>query len=248
MNLIIEIRKIARTQKNWELSDKIRDDLSALGILLKDNKDGTIGFEGAFSVKYDPETTTSNFLAQTGMSDVSKTSKVLSYTASLQDVLSYNDADAVSLDNVTVDDNGIIAATYTDGSILTQYVDNFGATQWKYTTSGGVVISGGDVTATGSVLTDSKFVIELATMVNQEGMISINNNLWKWGPDVGEIYYGMAGEMAFGAIESGGYEASNVDISTELSNMITAQRMIQMNSRVFSTASNVMEILSYLGQ
>ncbi len=45
MNLIIEIRKIARTQKNWELSDKIRDDLSSLGILLKDNKDGKTTFE-----------------------------------------------------------------------------------------------------------------------------------------------------------------------------------------------------------
>ena len=30
--------------------------------------------------------------------------------------------------------------------------------------------------------------------------------------------------------------------------MITAQRMIQMNSRVFSTASSVMETLAYLGQ
>ena len=52
----------------------------------------------------------------------------------------------------------------------------------------------------------------------------------------------------FGAIESGGYEGSNVDIAAELSNMITAQRMIQMNSRVFSTASSVMETLAYLGQ
>ena len=43
-------------------------------------------------------------------------------------------------------------------------------------------------------------------------------------------------------------EGSNVDIAMELSNMITAQRMIQMNSRVFSTASSVMETLAYLGQ
>ena len=76
----------------------------------------------------------------------------------------------------------------------------------------------------------------------------MNNNLWEWGPDVGEIYYGMAGEMAFGSIESGGYEESNVDIAHELSNMISAQRMIQMNSRVFSTASEVMQTLAYLGE
>ena len=45
MDLIIEIRKIARSQKNWELSDKIRDDLTNLGITLKDTKDGKTVFE-----------------------------------------------------------------------------------------------------------------------------------------------------------------------------------------------------------
>jgi len=45
MDLIIEIRKIARSQKNWELSDKIRDDLAKLNITLKDNKDGKTTFE-----------------------------------------------------------------------------------------------------------------------------------------------------------------------------------------------------------
>ncbi|MBK9270846.1 MAG: cysteine--tRNA ligase [Saprospiraceae bacterium] len=41
MNLIIDLRKDLRDQKNWAASDKIRDSLSALGILLKDGKDGT---------------------------------------------------------------------------------------------------------------------------------------------------------------------------------------------------------------
>ena len=102
--------------------------------------------------------------------------------------------------------------------------------------------------ATGATIENSNFVIELATMVNEEGLVSVNNNLWEWAADVGDVYYGMAGEVSFGSIESGGYEGSNVDIAAELSNMITAQRMIQMNSRVFSTASSVMETLAYLGQ
>ena len=119
--------------------------------------------------------------------------------------------------------------------------------QWKYITKDGVTITGSDVTASGSSITNSCFALELATMVNQEGLISLNNNLWEWGPNAGEIYYGIAGEMAFGSVESGGYEESNVDIAYELSNMISAQRMIQMNSRVFSTASSVMETLAYLG-
>ena len=215
------------------------------------NTDGTIGFkvDPTIKIAFNDDKTTSNFLAQTQISDNNLTSKILHQSATLNDMLYYNDPDAVSLDNITVDANGILVATYTDGSILTKFIDGTEASQWKFITSEGVTISGNDdVKATGSIFADTNFVIELATMVNQEGLVSINQNLWEWGPDVGEIYYGMAGEMAFGQIESGGYEGSNVDIAFELSNMITAQRMIQMNSRVFSTASSVMETLAYLGQ
>lgn len=47
INLLIELRKKARTDKNFALSDKIRDDLKKLGIQIKDGKDGemTYSFE-----------------------------------------------------------------------------------------------------------------------------------------------------------------------------------------------------------
>ncbi|MCA0932074.1 cysteine--tRNA ligase [Lutimonas saemankumensis] len=41
VNLLIEMRKTARDDRNWELSDKIRDELTKLGIQLKDGKEGT---------------------------------------------------------------------------------------------------------------------------------------------------------------------------------------------------------------
>ncbi|UCE94437.1 MAG: cysteine--tRNA ligase, partial [Flavobacteriaceae bacterium] len=41
VNLLIEMRKTARDDRNWELSDKIRDELIGLGIQLKDGKEGT---------------------------------------------------------------------------------------------------------------------------------------------------------------------------------------------------------------
>ncbi len=40
MNLILDIRSQARSQKDWPTSDKIRDTLTAVGILVKDGKDG----------------------------------------------------------------------------------------------------------------------------------------------------------------------------------------------------------------
>lgn len=45
MQYIIEDRKEAREQKNWAKSDKIRDTLKAVGIQLKDNKDGSTSWE-----------------------------------------------------------------------------------------------------------------------------------------------------------------------------------------------------------
>ena len=167
----------------------------------------------------------------------------------VQDLLDYNDPNGIAVSSVTIiDENGIISASYSDGSNLTTQINEDGQAEWRFTTTDGVIITGTDVTTKGSINKDSNFIIELASFVNEEGLVSLNNNLWEWGPDAGEIFYGMAGEMAFGSLESGGYEGSNVDIAMELSNMITAQRMIQMNSRVFSTASSVMETLAYLGQ
>ena len=41
VSLLIAMRNQARTDKNWALSDQIRDQLANLGILLKDSKEGT---------------------------------------------------------------------------------------------------------------------------------------------------------------------------------------------------------------
>jgi cysteinyl-tRNA synthetase len=41
----IELRLAARAAKNWKESDRIRDELAAMGIALKDNKDGTTTWE-----------------------------------------------------------------------------------------------------------------------------------------------------------------------------------------------------------
>ncbi|POS02900.1 cysteinyl-tRNA synthetase [Flavobacterium croceum DSM 17960] len=41
VEMLIQMRKEARTNKNWALSDEIRDKLLALGIVIKDGKDGT---------------------------------------------------------------------------------------------------------------------------------------------------------------------------------------------------------------
>jgi cysteinyl-tRNA synthetase len=44
MQLLIEIRKEAKNKKDFATSDKIRNQLTQLGILLKDEKDGSINW------------------------------------------------------------------------------------------------------------------------------------------------------------------------------------------------------------
>ena len=91
-------------------------------------------------------------------------------------------------------------------------------------------------------------VMQIATVTNEAGLVSQADNLWTIGPDTGKTYYTMAGQMGTGDIVTGGLESSNVDLARELSNMIIAQRAINANSRVFGTASSVMETLSQLGR
>jgi cysteinyl-tRNA synthetase len=44
INVLIELRKKVRTDRNYALSDKIRDDLQAIGVQLKDGKNGEISY------------------------------------------------------------------------------------------------------------------------------------------------------------------------------------------------------------
>jgi cysteinyl-tRNA synthetase len=40
MDLVLELRQLSRDNKDWTTSDKIRDQLTAAGIVVKDGKDG----------------------------------------------------------------------------------------------------------------------------------------------------------------------------------------------------------------
>ena len=44
---LIEARRAAKAAKNWAESDRIRDELKAMGILLEDRKDGSVGWKRA---------------------------------------------------------------------------------------------------------------------------------------------------------------------------------------------------------
>ena len=43
MQLILQIRQQAKTDKNWEIADAIRQQLNTIGITVKDTKEGLLG-------------------------------------------------------------------------------------------------------------------------------------------------------------------------------------------------------------
>jgi flagellar hook protein FlgE len=53
----------------------------------------------------------------------------------------------------------------------------------------------------------------------------------------------QAGNSGFGLIQSGALEASNVDITAQLVNMITAQRNFQANAQMISTSDQVTQTI-----
>jgi flagellar hook protein FlgE len=49
------------------------------------------------------------------------------------------------------------------------------------------------------------------------------------------------GTAGLGSIQSGALELSNVDLSTEMANLITAQRAFEANSKIVSTSDEILQ-------
>lgn len=85
--------------------------------------------------------------------------------------------------------------------------------------------------------------IILADFSNQGGLLRSGNSLYQVSANSGPAIQGIAGETIAGTISSGALEASNVDIATEFTNMITAQRGFQANARIITTSDSMLEEL-----
>lgn len=84
--------------------------------------------------------------------------------------------------------------------------------------------------------------IELATFFNEAGLEAIGDNLLLETAASGAANIGTPGSPGFGKILQGYTEASNVDSVAEISALIIAQRAYEMNSKVISTADNMLSV------
>jgi len=82
--------------------------------------------------------------------------------------------------------------------------------------------------------------IELATFVNESGLSAQGSNLFKETAASGPATTGTPGTNGVGTLLQGYTEASNVDAVSEITALIVAQRAYEMNSKVISTADNML--------
>jgi flagellar hook protein FlgE len=89
----------------------------------------------------------------------------------------------------------------------------------------------------------STWLIPLATVVSPDRMVPRSGNVFDPSSESGDMRLGAPGVNGLGSINSRSLEASTVDLSSELTDMIEAQRNYTANSKVFQTGSELMEVL-----
>ncbi|WP_041793670.1 flagellar basal-body rod protein FlgG [Pararhodospirillum photometricum] len=87
--------------------------------------------------------------------------------------------------------------------------------------------------------------IQTAIFANEAGLEAIGDNLFKETAASGAATTGNPGTNGHGTVLQGFLETSNVDVVTEITDLISAQRAYEMNSKVISTCD---EMLSTLGR
>ncbi|MBL8505625.1 flagellar hook protein FlgE [Methylobacillus glycogenes] len=85
--------------------------------------------------------------------------------------------------------------------------------------------------------------VALANFRNLNGLQPLGDNLWAETSDSGPPIVGVANSGGLGVLQSYRVEESNVDLTAELVNMITAQRVYQANAQTIKTEDQIMQTL-----
>lgn len=110
------------------------------------------------------------------------------------------------------------------------------------------VDSSGEVLAAVAGQTNSQNVgqITLAVFPNPAGLVATGQNLLQETQASGTPTVENPGTNDAGVLQQGFLETSNVDVVTEITNLITAQRAYEMNSKVIETADQMQQTLTNL--
>jgi len=87
------------------------------------------------------------------------------------------------------------------------------------------------------------FRIPLADVQSPDQLAVLPGNVYTQSPESGDVKIGFPETGQFGSVVSGALEGSNVDIASELTNMIESQRNYTANSKIFQTGSDLLDVL-----
>lgn len=116
---------------------------------------------------------------------------------------------------------------FTSGRLLGFSIANDGVILGRY--------SNGQSRAQGQVV--------LATFTSPQGLSPLGGNQWAESSASGQPAIGAPNTSNRGVLQSGGLEESNVDLTAELVNMITAQRVYQANAQTIRTQDQLLQTL-----
>ena len=87
------------------------------------------------------------------------------------------------------------------------------------------------------------YKIPLANVASPDNLLPVTGNAFSANILSGQPSVGTAGTGGLGTIKSSELEQSTVDIATELTNMIVAQRGYQANAQVFKAGADLLSSL-----
>ena len=87
------------------------------------------------------------------------------------------------------------------------------------------------------------YKIPLANVASPDKLSVLNGNVFAPNVKSGDLQIGIAGTAALGSIVSGALEKPTVDLASELTTMVEAQRSYTANSKVFQTGADLMDVL-----
>jgi flagellar hook protein FlgE len=83
--------------------------------------------------------------------------------------------------------------------------------------------------------------IALASFVNPGGLTNVGNNMYQPSSNSGTPQYGVANQNGNGSINPGYLEMSNVDLSSQFTNLIITQRGFEANTKIISTVNTMLQ-------
>ena len=115
------------------------------------------------------------------------------------------------------------------------------ATSITVSTSGQV-----EATIAGQTATQTVGQLQLATFPNEAGLDAQGDNLFLQTEASGNPQTGSPASTGFGSVMQGYVESSNVNVVSEITNLITAQRAYEMNSKVITASDEMLQTLTNL--